>query len=364
MALNTICFVSLPSYGYFKPDKFAQTRGGGAKRQIHLLSQELRKYVDVHVVVGDYGQSQTENVDGITLHRAYKPNEGRRISQFGSLFKAMREANADVYVYRGNPRKIGYIGIIANILGADWAYNVANDADLKKHYDNMSFFEKHLGNWGIRKSKTIIVQTKRQQELLNTRFGLDSVIVPNGYPPNPTTVERGEYFLWIGRLDEDQKRPHSLLECAKRLPHQEFKIIGPKIDSEYTRHLMDIINEMTNVEYFGTVSPAEINEYYLGAIALVNTSAYEGFPNTYLESWRLGIPVVSLDVDPGRYLGDNCFSGYANGDIDRLCSMLLKLKQDDTFRKNVGRELKHYVTHNYDIETVSKEYLNALEKYS
>jgi glycosyltransferase involved in cell wall biosynthesis len=40
---------------------------------------------------------------------------------------------------------------------------------------------------------------------------------------------------------------------------------------------------------------------YRNALALLCTSAYEGFPNTFLEAWSHGIPVVST-IDPDNLI--------------------------------------------------------------
>ena len=117
-----VAFVHLFSYGYFNTD--AEITGGGAERQLYLLSQRLAADFDVHFVVGDYGQPRVEQRDGIILHRAYQPTPDAgpadTVRQLVRLFTAMHDTDAELFVLRGSPRKALVTYGIARMLGAKW----------------------------------------------------------------------------------------------------------------------------------------------------------------------------------------------------------------------------------------------------
>lgn len=355
--MRSCCFVSLPAYGYFNPDRFETTGGGGAKRQSYLLATGLADTFDVSFIVGEYGQPRIEERAGVRLFAAYTPNETSTPMAMKSLVDAMRLADADVYVYRGRPRKAAFIGTVAKLLGRDWIYNVSNDADLGRHYDACSPVVQRAFRWALQRSYAVVTQTPHQQARLQDRFGIESTIIPSGYPPieeSPPT-ER-EFVLWVGRLDAEQKRPQKLLECAARLPAVPFRVVGPLPDEGAPPQWDRRVGELDNVDYLGPVDPESIHELFARAIALVNTSAYEGFPNTFLEAWRYETPVVSLDVDPGRFLDEDCYSGYADGSMDRLIAALSELATKPTKRQSMGRDLRSYVEEVYHIDTVTTQF--------
>lgn len=363
---NSVCFVSPGTYGFFVNNP--QSARGGAQRQLYLISKSLSKEMDVHMVVNDHNQPIIELREGVKLHRSWDEDipsthltQGKKLYK---LFTAMRRADSDVYVYRGQPKMATIVFSICKILGKEFVYNIAHDNNILKHPSELSLPMKPIYRYSLKDSVNIISQTNFQKKALKKHFDICSVVIPNGYPTANTVLSfyNRDHFLWVGRLSQSIKRPHLFLQLAEQFPSEDFVILGlTNHEHAYESELNKRIDEMENVVSEGPVSPDEIHEYYHNAIALINTSTTEGFPNTFLEAWRSGTPVVSLDIDLDRYLNSYSTRLYAEGDLTKLklgCEDLLK----ESIWKKASRSVKKEFEERYDIKQVSKMYRKALQK--
>jgi len=57
-------------------------------------------------------------------------------------------------------------------------------------------------------------------------------------------------------------------------------------------------------DYLGELPVSAVEELIESANCLVNTSAVEGFPNTFIESWYRRPVVASLTIDPDQTLSE------------------------------------------------------------
>ena len=62
--------------------------------------------------------------------------------------------------------------------------------------------------------------------------------------------------------------------------------------------IVQLLRQLPNVDYRGQVAPQEAATVIGNASVLLSTSDEEGFPNTFLQAWTSGTPVVTLRVDP------------------------------------------------------------------
>jgi len=357
-----ICFVFLSIYPYLE-GKIA----GGAHRQLYLLGNELQKKFDVHFIAGDYGQPQIEHKDGFTLHRAYTPSPDSPAymapKQFLLLFRAMKQAEADVFIRRGGLKPAVASFTLARRLRTPFVYNVALDTDITNKYTKSGYVLKNMFYYMIQHADAKIAQTEKQAQIIDAKFDCDSFVVPNGYPDVDDKLphEKRDYILWVGRLSRKQKRPHLYLELAKQFPNIDFLLAGPADhDIEYAKRIKQEAMKLKNIEFLGFVNPDEIHQYYRKSIAVINTSTYEGFPSTFLEAWRYNTPVLSLSVDTGRFANLSESPGFAQNDFDRLVRIVEKIQDNPKQRARLTQPYNDYFIRNYTIEQTSQRYADVL----
>ena len=118
-------------------------------------------------------------------------------------------------------------------------------------------------------------------------------------------------------------------KLAERLPHRRFVMIGgsaavgERLRQGYFEAIRDRADKLPNVEFQGFLPLAEVEKWFDRGRVLVNTSVYEGMPNTFMQAWARGIPTVAT-VDVGARLNGSSLyevvskSGDAAGEIERL----------------------------------------------
>lgn len=361
-----VCFVCPYIGPYLEPG--SGTHAGGAERQQHLLATHLRENCwEVSFVAFEDDGQRRERIDGFDCWKTLPRTNGVRSTPrvLLSLVRTLRSVEADVFYVRGNPPLCILTSYCCWLLGKRLVYVVANDSnvELSRLAGHHSMFERTLPKLSyldaMRRADRVVAQTDHQHDVLENVFGIDATVVPNGYTvPEETelvSAKARDYVLWVGSLDPDQKRPERLLELANRLPEVEFRVVGWTEDDDYRESLVDRMSERPNLTFEGFVPPDEIDRYYREAVALVNTSAYEGFPNTFLEAWRFGVPVVSLEAVLDGVLEREAVGVHA-GSMDELERAVATLWNDRERAARLGESGRRHLEDNYALETVASTY--------
>jgi glycosyltransferase involved in cell wall biosynthesis len=312
---------------------------GGVERQTTLLARWLAaRGHDVSLVTWDEGQEDGARVDGVRLIRTCRRDEGLPGLRFvhprwTGLSAALRRADADVYYHNCAEYVTGQVALWSRRQGRAFVYAAASDTDCDPRLPALpKRRERVLYRYGLRQADRVIVQTRAQQRRLRDGFGLDAVVLPLPCPgPAPgeyTPRERpqpGAPVLWVGRV-APEKRPFRLLELAEACPELTFQLVGPQGTTVHARDVLARARRTANVSVHGAVGRDELARLYGQALCLCSTSDYEGFPNTFLEAWSHGLPVVST-VDPDGLIGRLGLGGVA-ADVAGLAAAVRALARD------------------------------------
>lgn len=368
---NSICFVAPLVYTYLNSE--AGGSPGGAERQQFLLAEELRdRGYETHFITYDNKYSPTNSYEVINGHEVWSVIPERKGFKnthkiFVAVLIAARNIDADIYYSRGNLSLCVMTATISRLLKKNHVYCIANDGDIdetrKDRYPSMIRAAFKLS---LRYSEGVVSQTNAQQDTLKKNFGIESVMITNScvVPESNKVLGHGdrEFMLWIGRLDKHQKQPEILISLAEGLPNIKFVMIGTEQNPEYFQRIQRKANTVDNITFLPYVDPDEIGEYYRRSYVLLNTSRYEGFPNTFLEAWGYATPVLSLNPILKDRLCENKIGHCADGSKDRMRNMVEFLKKNPDYRERLGENARNYVENNHSLSSITSQYEELFDR--
>jgi glycosyltransferase involved in cell wall biosynthesis len=353
----SICFVAISAYKLLT-GREDTPRGGGAEVQQVLIAEWLvRQGYPVRFITLDHGQPDGIIINDIRVHKAYALEAGIRGIRFfyprwSGLWAAMARANADVYYQRCAGSDTGQVALWCRLHRRRFIFAAASDPDCHGSLYAMNCWrEKALYRIGLRLADAVVSQTITQQNLLRQEMGKSARVIPNcaGALDESTSYHKAcaikpspMHVLWIGRICK-LKRLEWLLDVAEQCPQIVFDVLGAAyVDSDYASFLTKRAAGMPNVQMHGWVLHAEIAEYYRRCGILCCTSAYEGFPNTFLEAWSRGVPVVST-VDPDGVVAANDL-GWVAHDVEGIVACLREvIRSPDTWARASKATIQYYL---------------------
>ncbi len=361
-----ICLVAHAAYGAITGGNAGHI--GGVERQTSLMAKWLvARGHRASLVTWDEGQADGVEIDGVRVFKLCRHNAGIPGLRFfwprwSSLCAALKRADADVYYQNCGEYVTGQVAMWCRWYGRKFIYSVANDMDCDVQLPEMhTLRERLLYRYGLECAEKVIVQTRRQQEMLRRGFGLDSTVLPMPCP-GPSDAEHAAYerdrsgtqrVLWIGRICK-QKRPDRLLDLAELCPEVHFDLVGPAGESEYGRTVCERARTLKNVAVHGPVSRERVAEFYRGAKLLCCTSDFEGFPNTFLEAWSHGVPIVST-VDPDGLIASKCLGAVAT-DVPQLATGIRMFLNSPLLWQRASQDSREYFAANHAIDTAMTQF--------
>jgi glycosyltransferase involved in cell wall biosynthesis len=171
-----------------------------------------------------------------------------------------------------------------------------------------SWFHAPLYALSMRLADVVVVQHPEQRDLLPAHVLPRSAVVPSlvevsSAEPRPLDGTRYD-GVWISHL-RAEKQVEVFLHLVASLPSLRFAMAGADdetVPADHRAALHRRIAVLPNLEHLGLLDHAAVQQLLSSSRALINTSTHEGYPNAMLEAWAAGVPVVALNVDPGRHI--------------------------------------------------------------
>jgi glycosyltransferase involved in cell wall biosynthesis len=360
-----VCFISRSAYPLFNSN--CKVIFGGAEVDIFTIASELAKdpKYQVSVLVGDFGQPDAEIQGNLTLYKSYKFTEVK-ILQMVKLARKMLFINADIYVQESASGGTGLVAVICKLMRRKFIYRTASSIDSDGTFIKEHLLEGFVYRYGLKNASHVVTQTESDKEELIKNFGVKSSVIRNALRL-PESIENNRHtVLWVGR-SEKLKQPHLFIELAKAFPQEKFVMICPPADFnsvDWTR-LQEEAHQISNLEFIPYVSFAEIGTYFSKVAIFVNTSKYEGFPNTFVQAASYGVAILSLNVNPDDFLTVYSCGVYAEGDFTKMqdaLHQLLNSRKDHLFALQTNA--RKYATANHDIKCLIHLYKDLFAIYA
>jgi glycosyltransferase involved in cell wall biosynthesis len=353
------CFFS-PGFRSFHVLLGDSRSAGGAEAQVaHLARALFERGHEVTMIYGDGAKPSPDRiVAGVTCIDAAPA--WRRPASLVRFWRTLGRLQPDRLYARLPDDFLCLMGLYARMHpGSRFVYALAHDshADARTAYDHRRWFHAPLFGLGLRSAHVIAVQHRHQA----TRAGQDTAgrltWVPNlvrrvREAPRPFASAVID-VVWVAKI-RDEKRLDLFLNLAQSLPRMRCAVVGgfdPTVDERARIHLEERMAMLPNVEWLGALRAEAVMDCLARSRVLVNTSDREGFPNTMLEAWSMGVPVVSLHVDPGGVIRE-CGLGRVSGSMTFLCEDVLRLADDEGLNRSLGEAGLGYVRRWHGSDTV------------
>jgi glycosyltransferase involved in cell wall biosynthesis len=365
-----VCFFGLENLPVLARE-FNQHGIGGEQVQQTLLAKALtRRGHDTCMVVADYGQEDGAVWDNVRTFKAYNPTDGIPIFRYihprgTGIWSALKRADADIYYTSCAGMHLGLLAMFCKRYRRRLVFRVAHDRDCEPDNLLIKYWrDKKLYEYGLKNCDAILVQSLKQQQAICINYGMQSVVAEMPVDPSEAEVTFPHRYidvLWVNNIRQF-KRPDLFIELARCLPAVSFHMVGGPQPG--FAHLYDHIEQecasLSNVSFHGRVPYHDIGPMYAHAKVFVNTSDSEGFPNSFLQSWIRGTPVVSF-FDPDSVIARERL-GVAATSIKEMASTVQCLTANANEWKKMSDQCRAYISATYNEDRILQPYIEMLFK--
>lgn len=385
---------SVPSgslkFCFVMPFHIMDGRGGGAEVQAWLLAKELarRGYGVSYIAQSVQGRAGTaERLNGVDVVRV-KQAPRFQWSNGPEYYRVLKKIDPDIVVQRGTSFLTGMIGRFCkknrrkfvwmcsdNASPVKWFF-VKKQIRLNRHgfaniIKNMVFLINSIVNdlsrhYGMKYITHPFTQNDAQYNDLLKNYHLSShrMIsghdVPEELPPADKRLNDA-IVLWVANLGP-RKRPELFLELAGKGRDSGFRfvMIGGRPDKDYLDGLFE--NGPDNLEWLGKLPFEETLTWFDRAAFFVNTSTVvgEGFPNTFIQAWLRGVPVISTGVDPDGVIVAHEL-GVVCEDLDRILDRMTEYRGSVPDYAVMSDRVREYAMERHSVKAMAERFICDLK---
>lgn len=366
-----ICIFSHFGYPLYNKKCKAESFGGGAAVQLYLLSNAFTRCrdLDINIITGNYkcNKRKIEVLNGLKLYKVLplKKTPLNIIKYIFILFFNLFRINPDIVIQRTADVPTGLCAFYCKLAKKKFIYSIANEPDVNGTAEK-GFLGK-IYKYGIDNAYYIIAQNNHQITQLkkHKKREISNIkVISSGYEITEIDEKNKNHILWVSRC-RPWKRPELFLKLARVFPKENFVIICSKTsDEEYWRKIRKSALKISNVKFLDFIPFHQINRYFREAKIFINTSVFEGFPNTFIQALKNETPIISLNVNPDKFLTRKKIGFFCNDDFTKLEEYLRLLLNSNDLYESYSKNAYLYAKNNHDIRKISYEWIKLIKQIS
>lgn len=359
MTIKKICIIT-PAHWTFGM--------GGIEYQVKLLLENLLHHKNIEItylsrkINPDY-KPEKYKIHGISS-RSFLSRYGF-FSDTICLLSRLKSIKPDIIYQNGGCAYTGIAAHYAKKNNIPMIWHVASDNDLPKNIFTNFKPNKIIDDlflwWGTKNASIVIAQTEKQKIKMKSRSKHASIHLIRNFHPVPSdksNENKANQIVWVANLKQ-LKQPEIFINLARSLSDKKidvrcFMIGGPAAyPIGYQERIEKMILETSNLAYLGRMQQDQVNRIISQSKILVNTSKWEGFPNTFIQAWMRNTPVVSLNCDPDCIISKNNI-GIVSGSAEKLANDIIFLLKNDLKRRQMGINARNYALKHHSLKNLSE----------
>jgi glycosyltransferase involved in cell wall biosynthesis len=203
--------------------------------------------------------------------------------------------------------------------------------------------------------------------------------IPNWFSPSfkRLPIKKGSFALYVGRLDERQKRVSFLINGIAKAAEKKLgtkkevllQIVGDGPDIDFYKGLTRKLNLNDRIVFHGFIDSRGLLRMYNSAAFFVSTSDWEGMSGTFVEALACGLPLLineknntMIHQKPREMLVEDTYNGlvYKHGDLKSFAEKFSKLYTDAGLRKRLS-ENSFKSSKRFEMKRNLDEYVKLIE---
>lgn len=194
-----------------------------------------------------------------------------------------------------------------------------------------------------------------KNKLIQNGFNKDKIFNIPTFTTSKSKLDEpvlGKYGLYFGRISVE-KGVDTILKAYEQLPDHQVRIVGDDTTDEAIRLKKYIKkNKLKNIKFLGFKSGSDLEEEIKNArFTIIPSIWYDNLPNTALESFQYGKPIIASNIGSLPELVIDGCNGYLfeSHEYSRLIEKI-RLFDDDKAVQMMGRNSKERLEEKFSSE--------------